>query len=313
MQTARTTITLCQCYTRACDMATRRILRIDDLSDDDIDLVLERAGRYADGETAVRAPALIGLVFIETSLRTRVGFCSAAHRIGADVVEVNERRASEISMPESLTDTIRTISGYVDALVVRAGRPSADLAASARADVPWFNAGDRGDAAEHPSQALLDLFAIERLLGPIGQQRIALCGDLRSRAARSLLALLARRRPESVVLVTDESLLDGFSLPAALESITISREPDGLEEISALYTVGIPHGGATEAVRRRLRVDQRMLATMPSDAAVLSPMPIIDEIATTARHDSRMRYFEQSDLAVHVRMALLGLLLGRDG
>lgn len=290
-------------------MAPRRILRIDDLSDDDINLVLERAGRYADGEVPAHTSALIGLGFFETSLRTRVGFAAAAHRIGAGVVEVTERRASEISMPESLTDTIRTVSGYVDALVVRSSRPSAELASTARADAPWFNAGDRGDTAEHPSQALLDLFAIERLLGPIGDQRIALCGDLRSRTARSLLALLARRRPQSVMLVTDPSLLDGFALPPALDSVTTSRGPGDLSDASVLYALGIPHGGATEPVRGKLRVDRRMLAVLPGDAIVLSPMPIIDEIATPARRDPRMRYFEQSDLGLHMRTAILAWLV----
>jgi aspartate carbamoyltransferase catalytic subunit len=292
-------------------MDARRILRIDDLTDHDIDLVLARAGRYTDGKRPVRSSAIVGLAFFETSLRTRVGFSAAAHRIGADVIEVSERRASEISMPESLSDTVRTISGYVDALVVRVDRPSAELAAVARPDVSWFNAGDRGDKAEHPSQALLDLFAIERMLGPISGQRIALCGDLRSRAARSLLALLARRRPEAVALVTDPSLLPGFQLPATLEEITSTCEPGNLGDATVVYAVGIPHGGATEAVRSRLRVDQHLLEHLSKSCIVLSPMPIIDEIATPARRDPRMRYFEQSDLAIGVRMALLELLLGR--
>lgn len=291
-------------------MGARRILRIDDLTDDDIDTVLEHAHRSAAGVKPRRTGALIGLAFFETSLRTRVGFTAAAHRIGAHVVEVDERRASEISMPESLTDTIRVMSGYVDALVVRSGRPSVELAGSARADVGWLNAGDRGANAEHPSQALADLFAIERLCGPIERQRIAVCGDLRSRAARSLLAALARRRPESVALVTDGSLLDGFVLPASLAPITRSVDRDGLHAATVLYAVGIPHGAAGEEVRARLRVDRRMLETMRPNAAVLSPMPIIDEIASPARRDPRMRYFEQSDLALHVRSALLGLVVG---
>lgn len=292
-------------------MAARRILRIDDLSDEDVDFVLGLAGRYADGETPDPSPALIGLAFFEPSLRTRVGFTAAAHRIGADVVEVIERRASEISMPESLADTIRVVSGYVDALVVRTDRPSDDLAGAARRDVPWLNAGDRGTAQEHPSQALLDLFAIERLRGPIGEQRVAIFGDLRSRAARSLLALLARRRPRSVELVSDPSLTDGFSLPRALESIATLREPEDVSDVSVLYSIGIPHGGATEPVRSRLRVGRHILDALPRDAIVISPMPIIDEIATTARRDPRMRYFSQSDLALHVRSSLLQLTLHR--
>ena len=292
-------------------MTALRVHGIGDLSDIQIDAILSQAARYADHEPALRSPALIGLAFFETSLRTRVGFASAAHRIGVDVLEVDERRASEISMPESMTDTIRVLSGYVDALVVRSGRPSAESAAAARSDRPWLNAGDRGVDAEHPSQALLDLFALERFQGPIGQLHIAICGDLRMRAARSLLALLGRRGPRRISLLTDPSLMDGFQLPTELESITRYCEPDDLQDASALYVVGIPHGGATEPVRGRLRVARQLLGALPADAIVLSPMPIIDEISSSARSDQRMRYFEQSDLAIHVRTALLELLLGR--
>lgn len=195
----------CRFCTAARDVNARCILCIDDLSDGDIDTVLEQAGRYAAGVKPTRSGALIGLAFFETSLRTRVGFAAAAHQIGAATVEIDERRASEISMPESLTDTIRVISGYVDTLVVRANRPSRELAETARSDVGWLNAGDRGPRAEHPSQALVDLFAIQRLRGPIDEQRIAICGDLRSRAARSFLALLARGRPQALALLTDQS------------------------------------------------------------------------------------------------------------
>lgn len=294
-------------------MTALQVHGIGDLSDVQIDAILSQAARYADRVPALRSPALIGLAFFETSLRTRFGFAAAAQRIGVDVLEVDERRASEISMPESMTDTIRVLSGYVDALVVRSGRPSAEIAPVARSDRPWFNAGDRGVEAEHPSQALLDLFALERLMGPIGQLNVAICGDLRMRAARSLLALLARRRPRRVSLLTDPSLMDGFQLPSLLTPITGFCETDDLEDVSALYVVGIPHGGATEAVRGRLRVDRRLLGGLPADAIVLSPMPIIDEISSSARSDPRMRYFEQSDLALHVRTALLELLLGRIG
>lgn len=304
---------LFQCSTTGSEMTVRRIIRIDDLSDGDIDLILTRAGEYADGEQASRVPAIVGLGFFETSLRTRIGFAAAAHRIGADIVEVNERRSSEISMPESLVDTVRTMSGYVDVLVVRSGRPSAELAESARSDVPWLNAGDRGDQAEHPSQALLDLFSIERLVGPVSNLQVAICGDLRSRTARSLLAILARKQPAAVALVTDNSLTDGFRMPAALEPIASMRDPGDLADVSVLYAVGIPHGGATEAVRSRLRIDRRLLAGLSDNTAVLSPLPIIDEIATSSRQDHRMRYFEQSDLGLYVRAALLDFLLGRVG
>lgn len=297
--------------TRGFEIVPRRIVSIDDLSDADLLALLDRAGSYADGARPERKPAVVGSIFLKTSLRTRTGFASAAHRIGAAVVEVDERRASEASMPESIADTARTLSGYVDALVVRSSGASGELVASAREDVAWLNAGDEGPTAEHPSQALLDVFALERLVGPMAELHVALCGDLRMRAARSLLRLLSRRRPRALSLVTDPSLTDGFVLPSALQPIAVLREPGDMEAVDAVYAVGMAHGAASEAVRSKLRVDRRMLATMPDTAVVLSPMPIIDEIASSVRQDARMRYSEQSDLGLFTRMALLEWLLGR--
>jgi aspartate carbamoyltransferase catalytic subunit len=293
------------------DHTARRISRVDDLTDDEVAGVLARAGEFADGAEPEQRRGIIGLAFFEASLRTRTGFSAAAYRLGLDVILVDERRVSAVSMPESLSDSVRTLSGYVDALIVRAPRPSHELAAAARADVPWLNAGDRGDGAEHPSQALIDLFAIERPLGPIGGQHVAVVGDLRMRSATSLLALLARRRPRALSLVTHDSLEDGLRLPSALDQVAVRRGRGDLGDVSAVLAVGIPHGAADERVRRELRIDSAMLAAMSPDAVVLSPMPVIDEIATPARRDPRMRFFEQSDLALFVRMALLELLLDR--
>jgi aspartate carbamoyltransferase catalytic subunit len=72
---------------------------------------------------------------------------------------------------------------------------------------------------------------------------------------------------------------------------------------------GIPHRALDEPGRARLRVDRKALAALRPDAVVLSPMPVIDEIATTARSDPRIRMFQQSDDALFVRMALIEALL----
>lgn len=289
----------------------RRLLGTGDLTDAELDEVLARAAALADGALPERRHGVVGLVFLEASLRTRAGFAAAAQRLGLDVVEVAERRESALSMPESVADTVRTLSGYVDALVVRAPRPAAESAAAARPDVAVLNAGDRGPAAEHPSQGVLDVLAIERLRGPVGALHVALCGDLRMRSARSLLALLARRPPAALSLVTDAVLDDGSPLPGRLDALAVRRTLDELDGADVVYAVGIPHGAAGEPVRTALRLDARRVAALRADAVVLSPLPVIDEISTSARRDRRMRYFEQSDLGLFARMALLELLLRR--
>jgi aspartate carbamoyltransferase catalytic subunit len=283
----------------------RRLHGVGDLSDDDIQVILDRAGELAAGAAPARRTGVVGLAFFETSLRTRVGFEVAAVRTGLHPVVVDGRRASSASMPESLHDTVRVLAGYVDGLIVRSSRPSPLLAGAMSGNRAWLNAGDGGTDAEHPSQALIDVFAMERLRGPITTLRVAICGDLRMRAARSLTRLLERLGAAEIVAVTDPSLQDGGSERLALPV----REAHDLADVDVLYAAGIPHGTAPEPVRNALRVDRLMLETLPSDAIVLSPMPIIDEVAGSARGDARMRYLEQSDAALHVRIALLEHLM----
>ncbi len=286
-----------------------RLLGIDDLDDLDVEVVLARAGAHADGDTASTLDgAVVALAFFQASLRTRVGFASAAHRLGARPVEAVERRAADDSFPESVDDTVRVLSGYADALVIRSGQSAARTDAAVRDDVAWLNGGDGGPGAEHPSQALLDVFATERLVGPLGDLHVVIAGDLRMRSARSLLRLLQRRPPARLTVVSDPELgLDEESLRRA--GAVAAASLDEVAEIDALHAVGIPKGPG-ESVRARLRVDAPRLDRLTARGAVFSPLPVIDEVALSIRDDPRVRYFAQSDLGLYVRMALLERLLG---
>jgi aspartate carbamoyltransferase catalytic subunit len=269
---------------------------------EEIRLILDRATSLRAGAAARLArPPLVGLLFLETSLRTRVGFAAAAARLGGQSIDIAERRGSAVSMPEGWADTLRVVSGNVDLIVARPGRPL-DAAQLRPLLVGGFlNGGDAGPCAEHPSQALIDLYAIEQARGPVAQLTVAICGDLRMRAVRSLVRLLGRFPPRRLVAISDPRLADG--------SIAEHRTPWDVDDVDVLYVAGIPHGALDEPGRARLRVDRKALAALPPDAVVLSPMPVIDEISTTARSDPRIRMFQQSDDAQFVRMALIEALL----
>lgn len=278
----------------------RAIHAIADWSDADMDRILVRAGELALGAPPSTSDLIVGVCMFQTSLRTRVGFEVAAHRIGARFVEAVERRNSAESMPEGIEDTIRVMSGYCDALVVRSPRPSAELSAAARPGVAWVNAGD---SVEHPTQALIDLWAIERFAGPVEAMRIAVVGDLRMRAVRSLLAVLDRRRPVALALVTAPALTAGPFPGDATVLDAIADLGDFAPDI--IYVAGIPHQAVTEDVRARLRLDRDTFRRLPSSTIVLSPLPLIDEVASSARADPRIRWFEQSDIGLWVRTAVL--------
>jgi aspartate carbamoyltransferase catalytic subunit len=296
---------------------TRLLLSIDDLVDDAVASVLHRAAEHRAGTAHLSGTAqaesshrpIVGLVFLEASLRTRVGFTSAAFRLGWQTVDVQDLRASPTSATEDWRDTLRTVSGYVDLLVARLNRPLLRAELTNVATVPLVNGGDTGVRAEHPSQALIDVFTMSQEAGPIEGLRIAICGDLRMRTARSLLALLARRPPARLALITLDSLRGPDPVPPSLRPLAEYRPPWQLDDIDVLYVAGTPHGVVGEDDRSRLRVDQRALADLPGRSVVLSPMPVIDEIAYNVRDDARLRMFQQSDGGVFVRMALLEHLL----
>jgi aspartate carbamoyltransferase catalytic subunit len=280
------------------------VVGVDDLDTEEIRRILSRATDLRAGEaTELRRPPLTGLMFLETSLRTRVGFAAATARLGGQSIDVGERRVSAVAMPEGWADTLRVVSGHVDLLVARFGRsldglPLEDLVVSS-----FLNGGDAGPGGEHPSQALIDIYAMEQACGPVSQLTVAICGDPRMRAVRSLGRIFARFPPKKLLQISDPRLVDGTEITAE------PRAPWELDDVDVLYVAGIPHGALDEPGRARLRVDRRALRALPRDAVILSPMPVIDEIASAARSDPRIRMFQQSDDAVFVRMALIEALL----
>jgi aspartate carbamoyltransferase catalytic subunit len=280
-----------------------------DLGEAQIDWILDRSRlhRAQDARSSTTSGVLVGLVFLETSLRTRIGFAAAAARLGGTSIDVLGMRASAVSMPETLDDTLRTLAGYVDVIIARVTEP---LAVPAGVAVPVLNGGDRGARAEHPSQALIDLFALREIPRAFDTLVVALCGDLRMRAVTSLLLLFTRRPPCRLVLVTEPSLTAGFRAPPELADIVDHRSLDDLGDVDALYVAGIPHGALDEDGRTRLRVTSTHLDRLPPHARVLSPMPVIDEIEREALAHEKSCVFRQSDDGLFVRMAVLECLLG---
>lgn len=289
-----------------------RIASVGDLSDDAVDAVLGRAAEFANGTRVRPLDAIIGTVFLTSSLRTRVGFSVAGMRLGCRVVDSSEQRyTTSMSAAESIEDTLRTVGGMVDVLVARlpVEFDSGLLDAAGRRVI------NAGDSRDHPSQALIDFFAIERLLGPVADQNVVICGDLTMRACRSLLELLSRRPPKSLKLVGPEArLAHGVVLSPSLQSRTTHSTTFDVAGSDLVYMVGLPPGSSSGSLsdfeREQFTLGARQLQDLHERAVVTSPLPVIDEIGVEARLDPRVRMFEASDLGVLVRMALIEYVLG---
>lgn len=289
----------------------RHLLRLDDLSLREIDQILDRS--IADGIGRSQAPVTLGTLFTTSSLRTRVGFEAAAHALGHQVISVTERRSdSQMSNGESLSDTLRTLSGSVGCVVARVDGSVPELVAEADPICPVVCAGDQ---SHHPTQTLVDLAAIRRFSGSSESDlRIGLLGDLAMRSATSLLGYFARRAPAELRLIEAPGRWATDASTSGIdETILTRRGPLDLAGLDVLYVVGLPPRSGGQYLddndRKPFTVDRPHLNVLPPTAIILSPLPVVDEFGDDARLDPRLKAFEQSDHGVAVRAATLDHLL----
>lgn len=295
--------------------APRHLTSVDDLTDAEVQVILARSEEWASGAAEPDGQVCgfsAATVFLTSSLRTRVGFSVACQRLGGHVVDIAEaRHGVSMSADESFADTLRTITGMVDVVIART--PFAlDATMLANARCPVINGGD---TREHPSQALIDLSAITTFAGNPSELAIGICGDVSMRSVTSLLTLLSRMPPRRLSLASPvnrrggtQELLRRFPVSASW-----TQTPD-VADIDVLYLPGLPRGAGADAVDDEARgvyaFDQGLAEALPPSSTVLSPLPVIDEVAPGCRDDPRIRMFDQSDRAVWVRMALLEWALG---
>jgi aspartate carbamoyltransferase catalytic subunit len=171
--------------------------------------ILDLAKAHEEGSVSqTLAGKTVCLAFFEASTRTAVSFELAARRCGADVISLSEQ-ASAISKGESLVDTVVTLDSLgADAIVLRHPAAGAASLASRHTAAPVVNAGD--GCGQHPTQALLDLYALSKALGGFDDllgRRVAIIGDvLHSRVARSVIPAFTKAGME-VALVAPGTLL----------------------------------------------------------------------------------------------------------
>lgn len=285
---------------------------LDDFSDADVAWVLDRAARHRAGTAdGVVPPPVVGLLFLETSLRTRLGFSAAAARLGGSALPVFEQRHSDISMDESVEHTLRTLSGYCDVIVTRFPFPLDAGVLPAGLRCPVLSGGDRGPACEHPSQALIDLFALHTEFGDVAGRRVVVVGDPRMRSVASLGRLLVRQGVTRLDVLTVQALRDGLQLPVDVAAaFSFLGGWADAADADLVYVAGIPHAAVPLTDRDLLRLTPERLAGLGEGCVVTSPLPVIDEIDRACWSDPRVRAFEHSDDALYVRMALLEFVLG---
>lgn len=295
------------------------LISIRDLSKKDIDSMLEMADEILKG---TKKPQLQGKIlatlFFEPSTRTKLSFQSASLRTGMGYLDFQPDMSS-LKKGESFSDTIKVVSGYADALVIRHPKEGSARLAADLTDKPVINAGD--GANQHPTQTLIDLFSIWKNKGRISGLNVTLLGDLKyARAMRSLVYGLAMFGAK-VTLVSPEGLgMDEDYLDEVKKSfdfkVSIKNEPE-FSEADILYVIRIQQerfADPYEAKRmtEKFMIKKEDLKNTKEDLVILHPLPRISEIDPSIDQMKQARYFEQAHYGVPVREAVLEYALGKE-
>lgn len=262
---------------------------------------------------------ILATVFYEPSTRTRFSFEAAMMRLGGNVITTEAAgQFSSALKGETLEDSIKVISGYADAIVLRHPEVGSAERAADVSDVPVINAGDGG--GEHPTQALLDTFTINEEIGHIDNIKVAMVGDLlNGRTIHSLLFLLEQYEGLEFQLVAPEKL----RLPDDYKSF-LSQKGFKFEEIDSLDKLNpdtdvvymtrvqkerFSDAAEYEQLKHYFVLDKKMLAKLKDKAVIMHPLPRVGEIAEEVDADPRAAYFRQAQNGLYVRMALLEHIL----
>ncbi len=313
------------------DFPGSHILSIDQFERADVQLLFETAdcmAPYAGREklNCVLEGAILGSMFFEASTRTRVSFGCAFNLLGGSVRETTGFEHSAIAKGESLYDTARVLSGYSDVIVMRHPEEGAAEIFADASRVPVINGGDGSN--EHPTQALLDLYTIEKELARSGRSvdglHIALVGDLKyGRTVHSLCKLLCLYRDITVKLISPEAL----QLPAEIAQMLLSSghqtvaseqmEPH-ISDVDIIYATRVQEERFSSPIaveyQDLYRLDEAIYTRhCDPNTVIMHPLPRDSrrgqsELDEDLNEHPNLAIFRQTDNGVLVRMALFALI-----
>lgn len=289
----------------------------------ELNLIMDTAAKY---EEKIKAQEIIrdldgkvvACLFFEPSTRTRLSFESAANRLGARVISMANAASSSVAKGESLPDTIRTVDGYADIIVMRHPMTGSAQIAADNAQHPFINAGD--GSGQHPTQALLDIYTIRKERGNLSDLTITFLGDLKYGRTVHSLGYLMTLFKNKMIFVSPPSL----KMPAELTADFINRgaeieETDDLKSALAqsdlVYVTRIQrerfeNPEEYERLKGSYIIDQKIIDEAKKGITILHPLPRVDEISTEIDDYEGAAYFRQAHNGIYIRMALLALVSG---
>lgn len=297
----------------------KSLISIQDFTKDEILHILDVAKEFEKNrEQNFLAGKVIACLFFEPSTRTRLSFEAAVNRLGARVIGFPDAKNTSVTKGETLEDTIKIVSNYVDMIVMRHPQEGVAAIAAGVSPVPVVNAGDGSN--QHPTQTLLDMYTIRQTQGRLDNLKINMVGDLKyGRTVHSLSEAMSDFSPEFVFTAPDELKMPSKYLKFLDEKHIPYEETDSLEahlnDCDILYMTRVqqerfPSKEDYDRVKNVYELTASMLSGVKPNMKILHPLPRITEISTDVDDTPYAYYFEQARNGMYVRMAVIAYLLG---
>jgi len=263
---------------------------------------------------------ILATLFFEPSTRTRLSFEAAMLRLGGTVEGFADANVTSSTKGETLADTIRVVSSYVDVIAMRTPKEGAALLASQYSACPVINAGDGGHY--HPTQTLTDMVTIRQLMGGLEGHTIGFCGDLKfGRTVHSLTEAMRLYKGNKFVFISPKELsvpdymIKNILEPAGVQWTTAERLEEVIGDLDVLYMTRVQKERFfNEQDYIRLKdsyiLDKEKMKMAKERMIVLHPLPRVNEIAPEVDEDPRAAYFKQVKYGMYARMALMAKLTG---
>ena len=301
-------------------MNPNSLVSIDDLSKEQILQLLEHA-RYVEEHPNHRIleGKVVATLFFEPSTRTRLSFETAVNRLGGRVIGFSDASTSSTSKGETLKDTIKMVSNYVDLIIMRHFIEGAARYATEVTETPVINAGD--GANQHPSQTMLDLYSILKTQGTLSNLTITMVGDLKyGRTVHSLLMAMKYFNPTFRFVACDELRMPREYIEfCRKQGIPFEEHTDFSREVidssDIIYMTRVQRERFSdimeyERVKDLYTLHNSMLDTSRPNLRILHPLPRVNEIAIDVDDNPKAYYFEQARNGLFTRQALICNALG---
>lgn len=301
-------------------MNPNSLVSIDDLSKEDILAILENARFFEENPNhKILDGKVVATLFFEPSTRTRLSFETAVNRLGGRVIGFSDANTSSSSKGESLKDTIKMVSNYVDLIIMRHFQAGAAEYARSVTDTPVINAGDGSN--QHPSQTMLDLYSILKTQGRLDNLDITMVGDLKyGRTVHSLLEAMRFFKPRfrfvsCPELAMPQEYIDICEKLGMPYEIHTELSPEVINSTDILYMTRVQRErfedlAVYERVKDCYSLNNAMLEGSRDNLRVLHPLPRLNEIAEDVDDNPKAYYFDQARNGLFARQALICRALG---